>query len=264
MSPYSTAIPNHLGDHEGENRSQNPQIMSATRMGSVSREGGDSGYRTAPPPMAHPVYRCLPEDGRPEIRSGSQYYESVNQTTPILHAPSNQPYSLSLPPQPGYADWAGHPGNVTPNTGATNIAHNLRMLPALKSDGAGHTHTDHFNSKTNRSNNGLRLTFPIMVRIKLEHYLGFLRDNFGDDGSLPTYLLGSINFLQLETTSKVKDYCAAVTTLCGSKDIIMEKLTDQEPKLKSGEMIIAQPSLEDFMILGSYVQKRRKARDAAS
>lgn len=267
MSPYS-AIPNHLGDHEevsGEKRSRDPQVMSA---GPVSRGEENSGYRTAPPPMVQPVYRCLPEDGSPEIRSGmSQYYESANRITPreqplqILHATSNQPYRHSLLPQPGFADGTGHPGNVTPNTGATNIAHNLRMLPAPKSDGAGHTHTDH--SKTNRSNKDSRLTFPIMVQIKLEHYLGFLRRYYGDDDSLPRYLLGSIGFLRLETTSKVKDYCAAVTTHCGNKDIIMEKLTDQEPNLKSGQVIIAQPSLEDFMILGSYVQKR-KAQDAAS
>lgn len=123
-SPYPTANPSHLGDHEV------PQNMSARQTGLVPRGKGSSGYRIAPPPMVQPA------------RSGrSQYYESGNQITSreqpfqILHATSYQPYSL--PPQPGYAGGTGLPGIVTPNTGAANIAQNLRMLPAPKSDVAG-------------------------------------------------------------------------------------------------------------------------------
>lgn len=95
--------------------------------------------------------------------------------------------------------------------------------------------------------------------------MDFLRHTFGDDGSLPTYLHESMNSLGLRTTSGVGDYCAAVTLLGSNEDIIMEKLTTSHiPKVKSvGGVIIELPSQEDFMILGSYVQKR-KAEDAAS
>ena len=93
--------------------------------------------------------------------------------------------------------------------------------------------------------------------------MDFIRLKLDEDGPLPGYLLESITSLKLESTSTVRDYCTAVTALGGDGNIIMEKLTDQGPKVKSGELIIAQPSLEVFMILGSYVQKR-KAQNAAS
>ena len=93
--------------------------------------------------------------------------------------------------------------------------------------------------------------------------MDFIRLQLDENDPLPGYLLGSITSLKLESTSKVRDYCTAVIALGGDGNIIMEKLTDQGPKVKSGESIIAQPSLEVFMILGSYVRKR-KTQDAAS